>query len=937
MEASRNARYGHHRSAVPVALAVFVTILFAAFPAGAARKTSIAGTVADDAGLGLPGVTVQCRPRGGGEPRVAVTGGDGSFAIEGLAPGSYTVEAQMPGFEPGRAEVSLGRDEVVSLRFTLAPLTFSDTVEVRAEEGGHGTAELLARRREAAMVTDAISSEDIATSADSDAGEVVQRLTGVSIVNGKYVFVRGLGERYSHVTLNGAKISTTEPEKRVVPLDLFPSGMLETVEVSKTYTPDREGEFGGGSLDLTSVDFPRQFEAGATLGVGFNDATTGNPFGRYGGGLSWRGTGGQPIPGDVPPERLVRRSFVNPEGLSPEELQVIGRSFGPTWEPTVESSAPMDGKAGFSLGGPAGKRIGWLLHGISSHDFRTVADEIQNYYGLDEGSLVPRNDYRLTTDTESVRNGLLGGLGYRFSDNHRVNLSTLFIRNAETVSRFQEGYNSNDGNNIRDLRLHFKKEDIFINRVAGVHNFPGIGAGSELTWDVSYAQSSRDFDLRENLYHEIDPGVYWLNVGAPESGKIEYHSLDEDLADLRVSWSTFFARDERSYGSLKGGLAYSDRSRGFLARRFRFVTRDPAQFDLSLPPEQLFVPGNIRPDGWEIREQTGFNDTYEGTHTIAGAFLMGDWTTGRWRVIGGLRAERSEQSVVTTNPFDTSRPVTSTLEGTDWLPGINVVYAVHENTNLRLALSRTVNRPDFRELSPFYFQEVTGGWGTAGNPDLTGARIHGADIRLETFPEPGEVMAVSAFYKRIDDPIERIIIPTTEYLVSYVNADEAVLYGAEIEFRRGLGILWHALADCTLNLNYTYTHSEVTIPRDGLSAITSTSRPLEGQATHVGNLSLAYERTEWGTSLKLLFNYTGRRIGNVGAFGLPDIYQSARRGLDFVYSQQLSFLAPGLSFKLTGSNLLDTKYEWLQGGSIQQQYTVGRTWGLSVAYSWGAP
>ena len=913
-------------------------VVLSAATAGAspdpATGGGVSGTVVDDSGVPVPGVTVTVQLKGAeAAPRATYTGADGQFVVRNLAPGSYTIQANLPGFEPALAEASLLGDQVVAIKFKLLPVSFSDTLEVTAEAPRHSSAELLDKRRQAATVTDSISSEEIGKSADSDAAEVVQRLIGVSVVDEKYVFVRGLGERYSHVTLNGAMIPTTEPEKRVVPLDLFPSELLEAVEVSKSYTPDRSGEFAGGDLDLSTLDFPRTARLRVGVGATYTDGTTGHAFEQYAGGIDWQGGGGQPAPSSLPPDRLDRRSFVNPDGLTPEELQAVGRSFGQVWAPRINSSAPPGGKASFSYGNTFGDKLGVLISGVTGHSYQHVGDEIQNFFGLDAGELVPRNDYRLRTDTEGVRNGLLGSVGYRFDPTNRITWTSLFTRNASTMSRFQEGYNSNDGNNIRDFRLNYGREDVFVNRLAGEHNFAAVGSGSELLWSVSYSQASRDFDLRENLYHEISPDQYWLNVGAPESGKIEYHTLDENLLDAKSSWTTFFTASDSSYGSLKVGVAYSDRDRNFVARRFRFITRNPAQFDLTLPPEQLFTPQNIRPDGWEVLEQTGLNDAYTGSHTLAAGFAMADWTWGRWRLIGGARVESSRQEVVTTNPFDTSNPVISKLDDTDVLPALNLVYRIGSASNLRLAASRTVNRPDFRELSPFAFVEVTGGRSIAGNPDLKRAAISSFDVRWETFPGPGEVMAVSSFYKEIADPIERIVQPTTELRTSFMNADTATLYGAEIELRRSLALLTPVLRHWTLNLNYTYTHSDVAIPPDNLSASTNTNRPLEGQSKHIGNLSLEFLQPVWGTTVRVLFNYTGRRIADVGAFGLPDITQSPLRGLDLVVAQSLDRFVPGLAVKLTGGNLLDARREYLQGGRIQQSFSVGRTFALSASYT----
>jgi TonB-dependent receptor len=744
------------------------------------------------------------------------------------------------------------------------------------------------------------------------------------------VFVRGLGERYSSTTLNGSSIPTTEPEKRVVPLDLFPAKLLENINVIKTYTPDKSGEFGGGSVELVTLDFPTAASLKVTLGAATDPVVTGEGFGRYAGGLSWFGSGGQAMPSAVPMQRLEKASIVNPSGFSPQELEAIGDSFQPTWLADAPTSAPYNGNFSVAYGNTFG-RLGVVLSATSTHGY-DLTDEVQKYYGLDAGdTLVIRNDYEMTTDAESARSGLVGNFSLNLGEGQRVTLNSLYTRDSLGETRQFDGYNSNAGQIFRDYRLRYQQEEVASTRLAGEHSIPGIGLTSLLEWSGTYSTASNHSDLRESLYYERDPGVYALQ-GSSESGKMEYFDLEDEVVAGAASWATFFSMSASTYGSVKGGLAYSDRTRDFGARRFRFVTDNPNQFDLTLPPDQLFTQENIRPDGFEILEQTSVNDAYDAAHTIGAVFLMGDATVGKWRFIAGARYEDSEQTVDTYDPFAPGSPTSSVNEDADILPALNIVYQLSPRSNLRFGASRTLNRPEFRELTPFQFTEVTGGRSIAGNPDLTRAVIDSVDLRWETFPEAGEVIAVSAFYKLLTDPIERIIQPTTELRTSYTNAEEATLWGGELELRRSLALLSPALRYWSANLNYTYTSSDVTIGDVDLSVITNTQRPLEGQAAHTGNAALQFHHPVWGTMVRALYNYSGERITDVGAYGLPDIYEQSFGSLDLMVSQQLRFLK-GLEVKLGAGNLLDESRLYTQAGLVQREYSPGRTFSLSFGYT----
>jgi hypothetical protein len=891
----------------------------------------IKGFVKDGDGLPLPGVmVVATSPVLGADGVPAWADETGAFRIESLPPGTYTVEATLDGFQSARTELTLVPGQTVTFEFKMAFAVLEETIEVRAEAIASSEVELLDQRRQASVVSDSISNEEIARAPDADAAGVVERMTGVSVMSDKYVFVRGLGERYSSTTLNGSTIPTTEPEKRVVPLDLFPAKLLESINVVKTYTPDKSGEFGGGSVEMATLDFPTEASLKVTLGAASDPVVTGEGFGRYAGGLGWFGGGGQPMPSAVPVGRIEKESIVNPSGYSPQELEAIGDSFQPVWVADAPTSAPYNGNFSVAYGNTFG-RFGVVLSATSMHGY-DLTDEVQKYYGLDAGNtLVIRNDYELATDAESARSGLVGNFSLNLGEGQRITLNSLFTRDALGETRQMDGYNSNAGQIFRDYRLRHQQEEVAATRLLGEHSIDGIGLTSLIEWNGTFSTASNQSDLRQSLYYERDPGVYALQ-GSSESGKMEYYDLDDEMVGGGASWTTFFSMTASSYGSVKGGLAYSNRTRDFIARRFRFVTDDPNQFDLTLLPDQLFTQENIRPGGFEVLEQTSVNDAYDAEHTIGAAFVMADASVGKWRFIGGVRYEDSQQRVDTYDPFAPGAPTSSVNDDTDALPALNVVYQVTARSNLRFGASRTLNRPEFRELTPFQFTEVTGGRSTAGNPDLKRATIDSLDMRWEAFPEAGEVVALSAFYKLITDPIERIIQPTTELRTSYTNAEEATLWGGELELRRSLAVLSPALRYWSANLNYTYTSSDVTIGDVDLSVITNSERPLEGQAEHIGNASVQFHHPAWGTMVRLLYTYSGERITDVGAYGLPDIYEQSFTGLDLLWSQQLRFLK-GLELKLGASNLLDESRLYTQGGLVQREYKPGRTYALSFGYT----
>lgn len=893
-------------------------------------KAIVSGVVTDDTGYPLPGVTVTVGRKGSDGPALVVTDMEGIFRIDSLVPGEHTVEAVLDGFQPVASEIRLTPGETVKLSLKLVP-AYSEVVEVTAEAIPTGEVAILESRRQSAVVSDAISAEEISKTPDSSAAGVVERLTGVTLLGDKYVFVRGLGERYSGTTINGSTLPTTETEKRVVPLDLFPSKLLETVNVVKTYTPDKAGDFGSGVVEMTTTEFPGSSSLKLTAGTSFISGTTGDEFRRYSGGLDRLGRGGQPLPSAIPTNFLARRSILNPEGYSPAELEQFGEAMIGDWSGQETSASPGTDYA-LTFGDTYG-RLGIVLSAVSNHGMEIVEEE-QRFFGIDGDQLVPSNDYDLTTHREKASTGLVGNVSLRLTDSNRLYLSSVMTRDGSSEDRYQEGLQTASGGDIRDYRVRYQLEEVRSTRLRGEHNLTGPSLGSLLEWNVAHSTATNDSDLRENIYRESDVGVFELQTGFAESGKSEFFALEDEIQQAGVTFSSFFAGADNSWSAtIKGGLDRQDRTRDFGARRFRFTTAGRPDIDLTAMPEEIFTAETIGPNGFELREITGVNDAYDAEQTIDAAFLMGDASIGKWRFIGGARMEDSEQRVTTFNPFDTANVEESINESVDILPSINAVYQLRPQTNLRFAWGRSLNRPEFRELSPFTFIEVAGGRSVAGNPDLKQATLDSFDVRWETFPDSGEVVAASAFYKIIDSPIERIVQPTTDFRTSFVNADRATLWGLELEYRRSLAALGNPFRYWSMNTNLAHIQSDVTVGAQQFSVVTSTSRPLEGQSENVGNLALEFSHPEWGTTFRALGSYSGERLTEVGAFGLPDIYEAAYTSFDVVLAQSLGRYVPGVDVKLAASNLLGAQREFVQGGEVQRMFDPGRKVSLSVSYT----
>ena len=533
---------------------------------------------------------------------------------------------------------------------------------------------------------------------------------------------------------------------------------------------------------------------------------------------------------------------------------------------------------------------------------------------------------------ESARIGAVLNTAVKLTPSHKLVFRNTFTHDADKTAREFSGYDGGVDTNLLSQRIRYIERSLFSTGLEGDHSFNNWH-NSLIHWQFTYSNSKRDEpDLREVIRNLLPDGRYSFSASG-SSGQRFFSSLDDRIYEPQADYSVPFFKGAIS-GLFKVGGRVTIRHRDFEARRFLFAPQQFTTLNLFLPSNQLFGPDNIRPSGFQITEFTRGTDTYAAEMNIYAGYAMVDLNLGkRWRLVGGLRIEDAEQIVTTIdNRIPNAKPVNATLQNRDPAPALNAIYALSAKQNLRFSYSRTVSRPDFRELSPFDFNNVLGGFVVAGNPNLKRALINNYDARWEAFPGGNQVFAASFFVKTFTDPIEQTIVPSNDLRQTFVNAKGARNLGIELEFRRSLATFTPRLKEFAASANFTFVDSNIDIKPEDATIVTSQSRPLLGQSRYIANAVLQWQRPRWHSDAKFYANYVSRRISDVGTFRIPDIYQEANTFLDFVYQYTIGERSKwGLRFE--AENLGDNDYRWTQGKFVQRDYRLGRTFQVGVSYA----
>ncbi|WP_394838745.1 TonB-dependent receptor [Pendulispora rubella] len=879
-----------------------------------------------------------------GKNKRVLTDVDGRYRIE-LPPGDYDFRVVYELHQTRRLKrvrVVAGKTRRIDVAMESDKEAHEELSPIEADIERASAAAQIQIRRNAATASDGVGAQDIAKTPDRNAADASRRVVGVTLVEGRYLFVRGLGERYSNALLNGAPLPSPEPDRQAVPLDIFPTLVLSDVTVSKTFVPDMPGDFAGGSVNIHTRDLPPKFQFQANLGLGFNTQTTfQHRLSHEGGSTDWLGIddGGRKLPSIIPNYTVSR---VNPDGetLNPN-LTEYGRAINSRMTTTDPISLPNGTLSlvigdSFKFGKKKEQAFGYQVAAGYSRRYVRRNDETLRRFDLvrrdatSPPELALQNDYVANTGLDLVSWNGLATLSYAPSLNHRFTLTGFYSRGSEKEGREIHGPNAERNfQTIYDTRLRFIARDLIFGQLRGEHRFPET-MGTQIAWNGSVSRAALDEpNTRQTVYLD-DPtrGRSWL-LGTL-SGSHFYATQSEVTYGGGVDLTQPITRETKATKNFKIGGLITRKHRSFEARRFRFEPTNEVPNTILLPPDQLFTNDNVGPAIF-LTEYTRPTDGYKADHNIYAGYLMGDfWFGDRFRVIVGERVEASSQTIDTFSPFAPGAPASSKLAKTDLLPSANLVFKATESSNLRLSVSRTVARPQLRELAPFSFSDYFGAREVQGNPNLDRTRIWNYDVRYEWFPGEADVIAASAFAKSFDNPIEPVIISQAGGVKSFRNARGATNFGIELEARKQLGFISKALQDFSVLSNLTLVHSRVELRTDDPLLIqTSSVRPLAQQSPYIINFAVDYNRESSRTRVRVLYNIFGERISEVGSNGLPDIYEQPRGQLDASITQGIGQY---LDVKLAAENILDSPYRFLHKDhdELVQRYKLGTSVWLSA-------
>jgi hypothetical protein len=902
-------------------LTVLFISLFLLVAQASAQSINIAGKVVNTSNESIPGASILVEEIN--KTLIANVAGEFTVLLELGKTYTFTVSSlgfntkAVSGIEPG-----VGSDEIITI--VLAPkVTNSEAIVIRSTRRQESTTALLTFQRTNSAVSSGLAADFIRRTPDKNTGEVLKRVSGASIQDNRFVIVRGLSDRYNSAMLNSALLPSSEPDKKAFAFDMFPAALIDNLVINKTATPEFTGEFSGGLVQVNTRDIPTKNILSVGFGVGYNSQSTFNAFtSNKRNSFDWLGfdDGTRSMPDSFPATaQLYRVLGKDAAGLN-KQIEHTKSFRGDVYAPINTIAQPIKT---FNLTYAQSHKLrkGGNLGTLVSLNYRNsmlVYNVKRSFYEADGSPVFEYND------NQNRYQANLGGIVNLswVKGKHKISFKNLFNQLYEDNYYTRTGYNTNRQNDILFQSSYLNQRSLYSTQIEGEHQLGSRGIKFKWNGNGGYNWKTQP-DLRSALYarsinttdpYEIDPD----DTRRFFSDLKDYSAGAGGQFIVPMNWG---GKDKQT---LKFGGSSLVRVRDFSSRIFRYNVTNLNSFvfeNSHKPVSTAFNADNMGQAGYILDEFTNNQDKYFGISVLNAGYGMLDNKFGPFRMIWGLRAENFQQ-LLTSKDQTGNRSIRLT-EKLDLLPSVNLSINVGDKQTLRMAASRTVARPEFREIAEFAFYDYEMNYGVKGDTALRRTSVLNYDLRYELYPRAGESISIGAFYKSFTDPIEFRLDPgsnadSRRYF--YQNAISANTIGLEIEVRKGFDFISPVLKNFSFFGNYTYLKSEVVFnDLSGNNKAIRANRPLQGQSPYLINAGIQFTSDKLNASI--LYNKIGERLALVGNEEFPSVYERPRNQLDFQLSKR--FIGDRAEIKLNVADILNNAFFFYENKDEATAYSAG--------------
>lgn len=851
-----------------------------------------------------------------------ITDFDGNFKLEKINPGIYNFVVSFVSYDPQIIQVDLKNNTEQKLIIGLKTATLNiGEVNITAKRRDNTDLSLLSSLKDGNLIASGISAQQISKSQDKDAAEVIRRVPGITITNGKFVVVRGLMERYNSVMLNNATAPSFEADKRAFSFDAIPSGMINNIMIYKSPAPELPADFAGAAINIETKDVADENSLVFSYSTSFVQNTTFNKDIRTykGGKTDWLGwdDGSRRIPEGVPSSEAITQlynwenieDFINIQSV---ELTKISKLFSNNWStynktPFLDQSFSITSQRRFVVGKTTFGNITSFNYGLSKEYQDRKRIEYQDFNSF-TGEVMKNFDFSDAISKQSAKVGLIHNWNILYGKNQKLEFRNFLNQMGATSTSIRDGVNYYNVETLRFNDLKFVSRLVYSGQLAGEQKFNSDR--TKINWMLGYGITKNNQPDNRRLTFVLDDNEgsemvdqYFLRVqnvpNAYLSGRL-WLDLTENIYNAKIDLDHKFRlfASEKEW-VLKAGGFYERKDRKFTSRLLGVVATKSPTIDFYKPIDEIFSSDNFYFDesrkhhGLSYRDNTRSKDNYNAHDIITSGYLaLQIPLLKNITLYGGVRVEKFDRLITDFyDPTPTPELYDIVRDTLNFFPSANITYNINKKNLIRASYGKTVNRPEFREMSNFDYQDFDLFVLIHGNDSLQNAYINNFDLRYEWYPSAGEVVSLAAFYKEFNNPIEVFLIPAgTGYDYKPFNTEKAYSMGLELDVRKQLNEFedvsnfLHVLKDLTIIFNASIIRSEISTQQ---AFARETHRIMQGQSPYIVNLGLNYQHPDNGLAFNVSYNRIGKRIAFAGTPVNPHTWELPRNSLDFNIQKQI--------------------------------------------------